>query len=324
MRITVENLRKFTQDFVNQRVVNDHSVLAVYLTGSLGTNEPLWCQVVDIDLVFVHHTSPEQVHEVVPLLPDVHFDIEHHDQKRYESTRSVRADAILAPVVYAAQHLYDGGHFFDFVQAGVRSQYDRPEYVYQRATPLLQKARRSWLALQGASFSVEFFDTYLQIIADSAQALATLADVLLTPRRFVLQYGRALVSLQQEAHFQEFLGLLGGGQDVSLREFLPAWEAAWRSDGENQPPVNTLRRAYFRSGIETLLDGDMPSAALWPLLHTWTSALRNNEEAPRSPWEELLQHLTLNNSQGRLQALDAMLDAAEQFLEAWGETNGLL
>ncbi len=324
MRITIENLRKFTRDFVNQRVANDHSVLAVYLTGSLAANEPLWCQVVDIDLVFVHHTSPEQAHEVLPLLPDVHFDIEHHDQKRYESTRSVRADALLAPVVYAAQPLYDGGHFFDFVQAGVRSQYDRPEYVYRRAAPLLQQARRTWMALQGASFSVEFFDTYLQIIADSAQALATLADVLLTSRRFVLRYGRALVSLQQEAHFQEFLSLLGDGQDVSLREFLPAWEAAWRPDDEARPPVDTLRRAYFRSGIETLLEGDMPLAALWPLLRTWTSALQHNEDAALAPWEELMQHLMLNDVQGRLQALDAMLDTAEQLLETWGESNGLL
>ncbi|GAB4523071.1 MAG: hypothetical protein Fur0018_05610 [Anaerolineales bacterium] len=318
MRITSENLLKFTQDFVQQRTADDHSILSVYLTGGLCSDDPLWCSVVDVDLVFVHHSPPAVRQEVVPLLPEVYFDIEHHDQALYESTRAVRSDAILAPTVYGARSLYDIRHFFDFVQAGVRSQYDSPEYVYRRAAPLLQQARRDWLGLHGQPLSAAFFQGYLQIIAQGAQSLAVLADALLTPRRFVLQYGRALVALQHEELFQDFLSLLDASQEVNLRDFLPDWLAAWPAGDDERP----LQRDYFLSGIQALLDGDMPSAAVWPLLNTWTQSLQSGR-APLDPWLAALQRLGLDDPAARLQALDRMLDATEQILEAWRNASGL-
>ncbi len=325
MRITLELLQKYTAQYVAQRTRQEHGLVCVFLTGSVAEGDALWCDVPDIDLVFVHNFPPETPREIVSLLDDVHLDIRHHDRQRYEPARQIRVDAALGPAVYAARPLHDPLHFFDFVQASVRSQYDRAEYVYRRAAPLLEEARRMWFALREESFSPEFLEKYLNAVESAARSLSVLADVSLTSRRFALLYRRAVTSLGREELFSGFLGMLGGNAvgKEAMAAWLSPWEAAWKkvAASADAPVWSAPRLAYFRSGIQTLLGGEMPQMALWPLLATWTRLARLG--ADTAGWEAACRALGLTVSQERVAALDAYLDTAEGVLSRWGHQNGV-
>jgi len=287
--------------------------------------DALWCDVPDIDLAFVHSYPPETRREVISLVDSVHLDILHYDRQEYEPARQVRGDARLGPQVYAARPLYDPIHFFDFVQASVRSQYDRPEYVHRRAAPALEAAREGWFALRGKPFSPAFMGAYLEIVEQSARGLAALAGVTLPARRFALLYRRAVAELGHEGLFSGFIGLLGGTQVESeaVAGWLPAWEMAWQhvSRSDQTPQWSAPRLAYFRSGIQALARGETPSAALWPLLHSWTQLVRMGGEA--APWEAACQSLGLTDPEERVAALDAYLDAVTDILGRWAGENGV-
>jgi hypothetical protein len=62
MRITPAMLNKIARDTVAQRTRQDHSILAIYLAGSLFSGEPLLGGTADIDLFFIHNdiVSPER------------------------------------------------------------------------------------------------------------------------------------------------------------------------------------------------------------------------------------------------------------------------
>ncbi len=324
MRITLELLQKYTAQYVAQRTRQEHGLVCVFLVGSMVEGDALWCDVPDIDLVFVHNFPPETPREVVSLLDDVHLDIRHHDQQRYEPARQIRVDATLGPAVYAARPLHDPLHFFDFVQASVRSQYDRPEYVYQRAAPLLEEARQTWFALRGEPFSPDFLEKYLDVVDGAARSLSALAGVTLAPRRFAVLFRRALMNLGNEGLFSGFLGMLGGnvvsGEEIGA--WLSPWEAAWEkvTASSEAPEWSAPRLAYFRSGIQTLLGGEMPQMALWPLLATWTRLARLGADV--AGWEAACRVLGLDSPEERVAALDVYLDTVEEMLSRWARQNG--
>jgi hypothetical protein len=75
-----------------------------------------------------------------------------------------------------------------------------------------------------------------------------------------------------------------------------------------------------------MLEGESPSAALWPLLHTWTlAATRLSEKSPGClAWVEACQSLGLIGSAfaERVQALDSFLDLVEETIEEWSRQAG--
>ncbi len=325
MRITLELLQKYAAQYVESRTQQEHGIVSAFLAGSMVDGDALWCEVPDIDLVVVHNFLPEVPREIVPLVNDVHLDIRHYDRQRYEPARQIRDDAILGPTVYAGRALYDPLHFFDFVQASVRSQYDRPERVYRRAAPLLDEARQTWFTLQGEAFSPDFLEKYLDAVGNAARSLAALLGTALTPRRFALLYRRAAIDLGNEGVFSGFLGMLGGnnasGEDVVA--WLSPWESAWKEIAASGEAAewSLPRLAYFRSGIQTLLRKETPQMALWPLLTTWTSLARLG--TGRAEWEAACRALRLDIPQERLTALDAYLDTVEEILGRWARQNGV-
>jgi len=322
MRLTSDLLLKFTHDFVRRRCEAHHSIVAAFLSGSLLEGSPLWCEVADVDVVFVHNAPPQMEREVVPIVNHTHFDIRHHDQGRYEPARQARTDALLGPLLFSARPLHDPQHFLDFVQAGVRAQYHRPEYAWRRAAPLFEAARARWFALQGADFDAAFMQQYLEAVELSARAAALLAGRALSLRRFALQLREALDVLGWESAFQGFLGVTGAlaAAQPNLLEMLPAWEAAWTAC--SGPEWNPHRLAYFRSGVRVFLMGAEPHLGVWPLLYTWARAALQAESA-RPAFETACAALGLSQPQERLAALDAYLDALSEAAEVWARRNGV-
>ncbi len=323
MRLTPDLLLKYTHDFVRGRCEVDRSIVAAFLSGSLLDGSPLWCEVADVDVVFIHNAPPQTEREIAVIVGDTHFDIRHHDQGRYEPARQVRTDARLGPLVFAARPLHDPRHFLDFVQAGVRAQYHRPEYAWQRAAPLFEAARARWFALQGMAFDAAFMGQYLEAVELSARAAALLAGRALAPRRFAQQLQEALDVLGWEAAFQGFLGVTGAlaAAQPDLLEMLPAWEAAWKAC--SGPEWSPHRLAYYRSGVQTFLVSAEPHLGVWPLLYTWARAAAQAEPA-RSTFEAACAALGLAQPEERLAALDAYLDTLSEATEGWARRNGVM
>jgi hypothetical protein len=336
MRITAESLLKIAGDYVSRRTRQERDLLAVYLAGSLLTDNPVLGGTADIDLFFVHINPPAVEREVERLTDDVHLDINHSSRDLYRNTRSLRLDPWLGPLINQCKILHDPQHFLDFTQAGVRAQFDRPDNVAARSRRLYEQARQAWLGfqLQPPESGARGLSAYLQTLSNTANAVALLIGPPLTERRFLLQFSERAAALQRPGLYAGLLGLLGVPHtNVDL---LRGWTQAWQNDfrklhslSEPDLPVNLhpARLNYYLRSFEAFLEHELPNAAaLWPMLVTWTkmAALLQAHSAPAASWEDALSTLGLGGEalSERLEALDAYLDSVEETIENWAQANG--
>jgi hypothetical protein len=122
-----------------------------------------------------------------------------------------------------------------------------------------------------------------------------------------------------------------GGSHVdagTLNSWLPAWQSTLEAlPSKTTPPkLDPCRHAYYRQAFKAILDGESPSAIMWPLLHTWTLAatLLPEKSPSRLAWVEACQSLGLLDTgfAERVQALDAFLDLVEETIEGWSRQAG--
>ena len=73
------------------------TVVCIYLTGSLLTEEPLLGGTTDIDLICVHRQRTAMRREIVRLVDEVHLDIGHFTQADFDQPRHLRQDPWLGP-----------------------------------------------------------------------------------------------------------------------------------------------------------------------------------------------------------------------------------
>ena len=334
MRITRETLLKIARDTAAQRGRADRRVISIYLTGSLRRDDPLLGGTADIDLYIVHDSKPEAEREIVRLSDEIHLDIAHVSDVVFRQPRHLRADPWVGgymcdnPVV-----LYDTQHWFEFTQASVNAQFYRPDYVFERATPLAEEARQSWLSLHSGAVSPgpEKIMIYLSALEKAANAIACLTGVPLTERRFLLNFPMRTQAIKRP-------GLASGLVDLILSKPVPdeawsgwitGWKAAYSAVNslENCPPkLQACRWGYYERAASALRS-DHPEAAIWLLLRTWTLSLKHlpEESSLREPWESVLQTLGLNEASlpARLEAMDTYLDNIEETLDVWAKSNGV-
>ncbi len=321
MRFTPEILRKHAQILVDKEAKRDRSILAAYLRGSLLYGSPLLGGAGDIDLVFIHNSPPAKINQLIKLTPEIHFDIEHHDQILYQRPREVRQDAWLGPTIRDAQPLYDPRHFIDYTQAGVRSNYDFPENIQDRARPLIEKARQFWLnrqiSISGAMLG-ELPD-FLDALYNAVNAVALLSGPPLTTRRLGMAFPERAAAAGAPGLAMTFCHLIGG-VDLS-RETLEEWLAAWQKTieelGQQNSPAAAFaeKRVYFQSAMKAILKSDNPTDMLWPLLTTWTKAMAALPEQSELQlnWKQALTTLGFagKDYQIRLAVFDSFLDLCE-------------
>ncbi len=330
MRINPDVLNKLARDTAAQRANADRSIVSIYLLGSLLTDEPLLGNTADIDLVCVHSGETPVEREIVRLSDDVHLDIAHHENKQYRQPRDLRLDPWLGPTVYGCKILYDPQHFMDFAQASVRGQFHRPDQVLGRSRRLLERARQIWVSydlspVEPAPCDVE---KYLRAVEHAANAIAGLNGPPLTERRFLMQFPARAEAVSRSGLYAGMLGLLGASavDAAALLAWLPDWQAAYTAL-ENPPArLHPHRLHYYQRGLQTLLEGERPHNALWPLWHTWTLAACSlpPDAAPFDAWRAAGERLGLLGAAfgERLAALDAYLDTVEETLEVWGREKG--
>lgn len=337
MRITRDSLLKLARDTAHLYARQDRSIVAIYLIGSLLTEEPLLGGSTDIDLVFVHDGQPVQEREIVRMSDDVHLDIAHHSHAQYEQPRQLRIDPWVGPAIH--DHpivLHDTQHWFEFTQASAGSQFNRSDYKFGRARPFSDAARQGWLRLHTASpgqfAGPEALKIYLQSIEMGANAVASLAGAPLTERRFLPAFEQRSHAINQPGLSAGLRGLTGENlvDATVIQSWLPSWADAFNTVGnlpDTPARLNPARLSYYQKGILSQLRDDHPDDALWPLLTTWTLAATSLPAGALqlTAWEEVTRqlHLGTDDFPERVDGLDAYLDHVEEVLDTWAHENGV-
>jgi hypothetical protein len=337
MRLTRENLIKVARDTASQRARISRRVICIYLTGSVLGESPSLGGATDIDLVIIHDDEPLQAREVIRVSDEVHLDIAHYSQDLFRHPRHLRTDPWLGPFIYSKPLvLFDTQHWFDFTQAATGAQFFQPDYVVQRAAQLAQTARQLWIDLssnQVANHSLKIYELF-NVIENAGNALVCLTGEgePLTERRFLSQLPQRLQALEQPDLTSDLMNLII--PDVTQLEavwpeWLKNWEAAYTvaSSQPNIPPrLNVCRFPYYQRAATALWENS-PSAALWPMLISWSQAAGFLPEgAPAATgWQTACEKLQLDEAHfsERLQAVDRYLDRVEETLDAWANANGV-
>ena len=335
MRINTEMLTKTARDHVARRLRQPNDIVAVYLTGSVTSEEPLLGGTTDIDLVFVHKEDPAQSREVLRVTYEVSFDIEHHHQSYYTYHRRLRQNPWIGfSLCNHGNILHDTDHWLEFIQAGVSSQFDTPENIHARAQKFNEKARQQWFDLndeQEIRFQ-EWMDLYFKATGTAANTIAALNGPALTIRRFMTAFPERAQALGQ-AHLSGELARLIGNDKISLdlyRDWRPAWEFALQSASARPtcpPNLSRHRKGYFLNACDALAEGDALHAVLWPMLETWRQAdlVLADEPAQQESWLQFLSALdfTPERKEDLLQDLDHFIDAGDNILRDYRQNYGL-
>jgi predicted nucleotidyltransferase len=334
MRITRDSLLKAARNYVSQRARADRDLVAVYLVGSLLTDEPLLGGTADIDLVFVENHQPFQFREVVRLTTEVTLDIAYYSETDYRHPRHLRLNPWVGSSLCDTRVvLFDTQHWFEFTQSSVGSQFYTPENILARCRSLSEKARSIWLDLQSRiEPDPHTLLRYMKSVKSAVNSIACLSGAPLTERRFLLNFPERAVHIQQPGLNAGLLGLIGAAQVDSdlVKTWLPGWLdslAALEDIAETPIRIHSARHPYYQRAVEAMLDSDQPGTALWPLMRTWTLAcsLLPLESTHRSAWTEAFKHLQLDSDHfaEKLSGLDAYLDNIEETLDDWGAQNGI-
>jgi hypothetical protein len=340
MRITRETLIRIAKETAQKRALADPGLVAAYLTGSLRSENPFLGNSTDIDIVLVHAGKPKVRREILPVTPEIHLDIVHNPRSEYEKPKELRINPWLGPELYDPLPLYVTQHFFEFIQAGVRAEYDEPVNVLARARRNAEHARQIWSGLQlSQETGTALLLSYLKGVNHAANAVALLTGGPLAERRFLLQFQERARAAGAPGLAAGLLGLLGGAQvvEATLSKFLTEWEKTFvdaASRNQVHAPsgnrgylasIAAPRLAYYKQAFEVMLAGKSPQTVLWPLVHTWTLAAAVLPPTRRSNWLAACETLGLTGEafNERLEGLDHFLDAVEELLENMAASQGL-
>jgi hypothetical protein len=332
MRINRDTLLKNVRSFLERQARLDRTILAVYLCGSLLSEEYLLGGSGDIDLIVVHTDVPPSRREIQALTPEIHLDISHHYHRDYRHPRQLRVDPWLGPAINNGTVLHDPQHFMDFTQASVRGQYYRPDFVLERSRTFLNWSRQAWQALQATVLTADPTNMlgYFSAIEAAVNALASLEGDPLVERRLLLVFPHRAQALGQPGLYAGLLGLLGGsGLDAqTLQNWIFAWEQAFDALPVDTRPVSLSihRRAYYRLAFNALLAGPEAIQVLWPLLTTWTQVISHLDPflPCNAAWQDACARLGYGGTglSEKVTGLDAYLDTVEESIDAWAVKMG--
>ncbi len=329
MRITRELLIKLARETTDKRFKSDPGVVAVFLVGSVLRDDPFLGGTTDIDLLVITKNEPQRQREIIKLSNEIHLDICFEAESLYAKPRELRGHPWRGWTLWDPMLLHEKGKFFEYTQSIVRSQFEDPANILTRARAFSAPARSAWTMMQlgGPANLLE----YLNAVENAANALAVLSGFPLTERRLLAEFPtRAAAANRPE--LTETLKAMLGGLDLpteTLRTWLPVWEATFALSAQHSldERIHPARLPYYKQAIESLLQSDLPLAALWPLLHTWalSSQAGNWDETQTTAWHSMLAALGLDETgiETRLQSLDHFLDQLEETLDTYAAQNGL-
>jgi hypothetical protein len=335
MRVTRESLIRIAKETAQERAFNDRGIIAAYLTGSLVSDtDPILGGTTDIDIIFVHAGEPKHRREFVKLTPDFHLDISHRAKTEFKRPRELRLDPWLGWEMYDPMLLYEREKFFEFIQAGLRAgfEFNAPAPALQRSRLLLSHARGMWRDLLETSDPLTPADVaqYMKSIYHAVNAVAELSGPPLQERRLLLEFPPRAETAQRPGMTAALFALLGGSHldPAFINDWIPEWRLAFEAAAENSrvdPRIHPARLNYYEKAIRSMLAGETPRAALWPLLQTWTLAVDVLPDHAVETWRSACEQLKLTSAgfEDHVNGLDQYLDEVEILLDELATQYGL-
>ncbi len=336
MRVSRESLIRIAKETAQERAYNDRGIIAAYLTGALVSSEtdPMLGGTADIDVIFVHAEEPEHRREFVKLTPDFHLDISHRAKAEFKRPRELRLDPWLGWEMYDPMLLYEREKFFEFIQAGLRAgfEFNAPAPALQRSRLLLAHGRSIWRDLLEVTDTVTPRDLaqYMKSLYHAVNAVAELSGPPLQERRLMLEFAPRAEMAQRPGMNDGLAGLLGATHldPAFIHDWIPGWREAFEAAMANNrvdARIHPARLNYYEKAIRSILAGENPRAALWPLLQTWTLAADVLPEDALETWRSACQqlHLTTSGFEDRVNGLDQFFDEVEILLDELAAQHGL-
>jgi hypothetical protein len=334
MRVTRESLIRIAKENAQERTYNDKDIVAAYLTGSLLSEEPMLGGTADIDIVFVHKNQPTQGREFVKLTPDFHLDISRRAKDEFKSPRELRGDPWLGYEMYDPMLLFEREKFFDFVQASLRAgfEFEQPPLMLQRCRQLYSHGRQIWMDLMdvGDKAGPAEVRKYFKSLFHAINVVAELSGPPIQERRLLLEFpARAEAAEKPELATGAFALVGANNADVEkVKSWVPDWKSAFTAACEKtgvDQRIHPARVNYYEKAILAMLEGDIPLAALWPLIHTWTLAVEVLEGDHLLFWQKACGELGLLGTGfgERVEGLDHYLDELDVLLEEIAAANGI-
>jgi len=335
MRVTRESLIRIAKETVQERAFNDRFLIAAYLTGSLVSDtDPMLGGTTDIDIILIHADEPKHRREFIKLTPDFHLDIGHRSKTEFKRPRELRVDPWLGWEMYDPMLLFEREKFFEFVQAGLRAgfEFNAPAPALQRSRELLKHGRQIWRDLLEVGDTVMPVDVakYMKSLFHAVNAVAELSGPPLHERRLMLEFAPRAETAQRPGMNAGLIGLMGASAltPSQISEWVPDWKLAFEAATESSrvdARIHPTRLNYYEKAITTILAGEKPYAALWPLLQTWTLAVDVLPDHAVNAWRSACGQLglTATGFDERVEGLDHFLDEVEALLDELAAQNGL-
>jgi predicted nucleotidyltransferase len=335
MRVTRESLIRIAKETAQERAFNDRLIIAAYLTGSLvSEGDPMLGGTSDIDIIFVHADEPKHRREFIKLTPDFHLDISHRAKAEFKRPRELRLDPWLGWEMYDPMLLFEREKFFEFVQAGLRAgfEFNAPAPALQRSRLLLSQARQIWRDLLSITDAVTAADIiqYMRSLYHAINSVAELSGPPLQERRLMLDFAARADTAQRPGMNAGLFGLMGASslEASQIAAWVPEWKLAFEAATESSRVdvrIHPARLNYYEKGIQSILEGPIPQAALWPLLHTWTLSVEVLPDHSVDAWRSACGQLGLTalNFDERVEGLDHYLDEVEALLDELAREHGL-
>src|SRR3954463_4955118 len=92
MRITRDALLKIAKDTTEKTLAPNKNVTAVFLLGSMLSDNPFMGGTTDVDLLVIYNGEPPDTQELIKLSNDFHVDIRYESASLYAQPRELRGD----------------------------------------------------------------------------------------------------------------------------------------------------------------------------------------------------------------------------------------
>lgn len=329
MRITRDALLKIAKDTAEKKLAPNKDVTAVFLVGSMLSEDPFMGGTTDVDLLVIYNGEPPDTQEIIKLSNEFHVDIRYEAASVYAQPRELRGDPWRGHAMWNPTLLHQKGRFFEYTQSILRAQFDEPANKLKRAYALSAPAREAWSIMQFDPSSVEPL-ALLTAAANAANVVAVLSGEPLPERRLLAGFPARAQQMVNPEFVKMLMDVICRQINADIvREWLPAWEEAFCTAGlaPLDMSLHTARLSYYKAAITTLLESDFPLAALWPMIYTWARAAKVGNFTPEQSrvWGGVLSLLGLDplGMPNRVDALDRYLDALEESLEQIAASHGL-
>jgi hypothetical protein len=215
----------------------------------------------------------------------------------------------------------------------VTAEFHRTDNVLARVNTLLRSGREIWRNLfeQVPENYLTWLDQFLNSLEFGVNALAGLIGPPLTTRRFMLTLEQRMEELGTPDVYTFLCGVLGCSEEIKIK--YQTWVNAFEEDlahlantAVTPPHLATCRHSYYIRAIQALGSTENPNLFVWPLLRTWLDIhLALAQPAPKFEiWHDFIKTLGFSEavSEGKIKALDALLDRIEVLIETWSDTYG--